>query len=392
MSKTAARNIVIISTCFIDWGGSEELWAGSIPYLQQEGFNIIVYKRYLNRSFYRFSDLADHGVVLKDYRSSLSVPRRMINKILELVHKTYAESKNLAPAKNPDKAFVRNLKRFKPALVLIAQGINFDGLIYAYQCLLQNIPYVIISQKAVDFYWPDTNDRPFMIKTYLQAKKSFFVSHHNRRLTEEQLGIRLSNSEVIANPIKTTRHVIPYPSTKSGFRLACVARLFLLDKGQDILIRILSKEKWKARPLSITFVGAGDDREPLLAMAKLLQVNNISFSGQLRDIATIWNDHHALILPSRSEGLPMSVVEAMANGRTVIVTNAGGTAEIIIDDVTGFLSVAEQDMFEVAMERAWNKRNEWQEMGLAAAKYINEKIPENPALDFSNHVKKLVNG
>src|ERR1043165_9915010 len=123
MTKSAARNIVIISTCFIDWGGSEELWAGSIPYLQQDGFNIIVYKRYLNRSFYRFSDLADKGVVLKDYRSSLSISRRMINKILELAHKTYAESKNQAPAKNADKAFVRNLKRFKPALVLIAQGI-----------------------------------------------------------------------------------------------------------------------------------------------------------------------------------------------------------------------------------------------------------------------------
>src|ERR1700750_2829616 len=100
------KHIIIISTCFIDWGGSEELWAGSIPYLQQEGFNIIVYKRYLNRSYYRFSDLDNHGVVLKDYRSSLSVPRRMINKIMELAHKTYSESKNLAPAKNPDKAFI----------------------------------------------------------------------------------------------------------------------------------------------------------------------------------------------------------------------------------------------------------------------------------------------
>jgi hypothetical protein len=84
-----------------------------------------------------------------------------------------------------------------------------------------------------------------MTKTYLQAKKCFLISHHNQRLTEEQLGIRLSDSEVITNPVKTTRQVIPYPSTESGFRLACVARLFLLDKGQDMLIRILSHEKWK---------------------------------------------------------------------------------------------------------------------------------------------------
>jgi glycosyltransferase involved in cell wall biosynthesis len=391
MNKSGTRNIVIISTCFIDWGGSEELWADSIPYLQQDGFNIIVYKRYINRSFHRFSDMADRGVLLKDYRSSLSLPHRMVNKIVGIMRKTYAESKNLAPAKNPDEAFVRNLKRFRPELVLISQGINFDGLIYAYQCLLHNIPYAIVSQKAVDFYWPDTSDREFMTKTYLQAKKCFFVSHHNQRLTEEQLGIRLSNSEVITNPVKTKREVIPYPATDSGFKLACIARLFLLDKGQDMLIRILSKDKWKARPLSITFVGAGDDREPLLAMARLLQVNNISFAGQLSNIETIWKDHHALILPSRSEGLPMAVVEAMANGRTVIVTNAGGTAEVIVDGVTGFLGKTDQDMFEAAMERAWDKRNEWQTMGIAAAKHIKEEIPENPAFDFSNQIKKMAN-
>jgi glycosyltransferase involved in cell wall biosynthesis len=391
MDKSKARNIIIMSTCYIDWGGSEELWAASIPYLQKQGFNIIVYKRYINRSFHKFSDLAEQGVVLKDYRSSLSFPFRMLAKRLYLLRKAYAESKQMPPAKDPDKAFIRNLKRFRPVLVIISQAINFDGLFYAYQCLLMGIPYVIVSQKAVDFFWPDTHDRSFMISTYLKAKKCFFVSHHNQQLTEEQLGTRLLNSEVIANPVKTTRQVIPYPSTNSGYRLACVGRLFLLDKGQDMLIRILSKEKWKGRPITISFVGTGDDKEPLQAMASLLQVNKIQFTGYLQQVETIWNDHHALILPSRSEGLPIAVVEAMASGRTVIVTNAGGSAEFITDDVTGFVGKADLDMLEEAMERAWNKRDHWQNMGLEAAKYIKKRVPENPAYDFSNQIKKLAN-
>jgi glycosyltransferase involved in cell wall biosynthesis len=205
------------------------------------------------------------------------------------------------------------------------------------------------------------------------------------------LGTRLLNSEVIANPVKTARQIIPYPSTDSGYRLACVGRLFLLDKGQDMLIRILSKEKWKERPINISFVGAGDDKEPLKAMASLLQVSKIQFTGYLEQIETIWIDHHALILPSRSEGLPIAVVEAMASGRTVIVTNAGGSAEFITDDITGFVGKADQDMLEEAMERAWNKRDHWQNMGLAAAKHIKERVPENPAYDFSNQIKKLAN-
>jgi len=385
------KHIIIISTCFIDWGGSEELWACSIPYLQEEGFEIIVYKKYINSSFPRFSAMADRGVVLKDYRTSLSFPSRFINKVVGIMKKTYAESKHRSPEKIPDQGFEKNLEHFKPEMVVISQGINFDGLIYARQCLHRGIPYVIVSQKAVDFYWPDKEDRPFMVEAYRKARKSFFVSKHNQRLTEEQLGIRLPNSKVIFNPIKTSRRIVPYPSTHDGFRLACIARLFLLDKGQDILIRILSKDKWKRRPLRITFVGAGDDREPLLEMAKLLEVTSIDFAGQVSNIETIWNDHHALILPSRSEGLPMAMVEAMSNGRTVIATNAGGTSELVEDGITGFLGNIDQDQFECAMERAWNQRHEWKNMGLAAARYIKEHVPEKPEFDFSNCIKNLVN-
>lgn len=385
------RHIMIISTCFIDWGGSEELWAGAIPYWQEEGFEIIVYKKYINASFHRFSAMAERGVALKDYRSSLSLPSRLINKLIGMMKKIYAESKNQAPEKIYDWGFEKNLDHFKPEMVVISQGINFDGLLYAHQCLMREIPYVIVSQKAVDFYWPDKQDRSFMIESYQKAKRSFFVSRHNQRLTEEQLGTRLPNCEVIFNPIKTSRQVIPYPSTDNGFRLACIARLFLLDKGQDILIRILSKDKWKRRPLHVTFVGTGDDREPLLQMAKLLHVTNIDFVGQLNNAEIIWNDHHALILPSRSEGLPMAMIEAMSIGRTVIVTNAGGSAELVEDGVTGFLGSIDQDQFECAMERAWAQRHEWKNMGLEAAKYIKDHVPPKPEFDFSNQIKTLIN-
>ncbi|HEX4850397.1 MAG TPA: hypothetical protein VFV08_06300, partial [Puia sp.] len=92
MSKSQ-KHIIIVSTCFIDWGGSEELWAGSIPYLQEEGFKIIVYKKSINSSFPRFSALAEEGVALMDYRSSLSLPSRVINKLAGFMKVTHAESK-----------------------------------------------------------------------------------------------------------------------------------------------------------------------------------------------------------------------------------------------------------------------------------------------------------
>jgi len=387
----SAKSILIVSTCFIDWGGSEELWAQSVPHLLNSGHKITVYKKHLNYHHPKFAELAAKGVTLTDTRTTYNLGRRIISRGLITLNNAYTEIKKLAPIKQADRAFIANLKEHAPDLVIVSQGINFDGLEHAYQCFLLNIPYVIICQKAVDFYWPGVGDRPFMIKTLVNAKQIFFVSQHNYKLTEEQFGVRLPNGRVIFNPVKVSRYPLPFPDISKGYKVACVARLFLLDKGQDILIRILGQEKWKNRPFSVSFVGSGDDLEPLRAMAKLLEIQNVEFIGQVDNIESIWHNYHALILPSRSEGLPLSVVEAMASGRPVIITNAGGTAEVVEDGITGFVGKIDHDMFDDAMERAWNERNNWENIGKKAAEYIADTVPKEPELEFAKIINKLVN-
>ncbi|MCH5597636.1 glycosyltransferase [Niabella ginsengisoli] len=179
-----------------------------------------------------------------------------------------------------------------------------------------------------------------MIETFKKAKKCYFVSNHNKQLTEEQFGFRFSNAEVVWNPVKITKNPIPYPDTKSGFRLACVGRLFIIDKGQDILLRILSKEPWSSRPVKISFVGTGHDEEGIKALTQLLNITNVEYLGHQKNIEDIWKKHHALVLPSRSEGMALSVLEAMAAARTVITTIAGGHADIIEHGKTGFIADA----------------------------------------------------
>jgi glycosyltransferase involved in cell wall biosynthesis len=391
MTEALSKKILIMSTCYIDWGGSEELWAKSVPYLQNSGFRIIVYKRYINRLHKEFADLAGKGVILTDHSSTSGRAARLADKGWRIARSVYAKLKGLPLRDDEDKSFARNLEDFRPSLVVISQGINFDGLRYAYQCLLRNIPYVIVCQKAVDFYWPNSTDRDYMTRALLHARKCFFVSKHNYRLTEEQFGVRLPNGEVVFNPVKLPRHGIPYPPADRGYKLACVARLFLLDKGQDILLRILAEDKWKDRPVKVSFIGSGDDLEGLRAMARLLNVNNIDFTGQVSNMEEIWREHHALILPSRSEGLALSVVEAMAAGRPVIVTDAGGNAELVEEGVTGFIGKADRESLANAMERAWNSRNIWESMGHAASRFVAGAIPKEPEFEFANLLNKVVN-
>lgn len=386
MKHKKNQEIAIITCCVDDWGGSEELWAKSIPMLKK-GTSIKLFKNRINRSHPEFVKLIEHQVELIELEPAISLPQQLRRKIGQLIKrvtvKDYRQNHGLD-------RFYDQLKNNRPDLVVVAQGINFDGLIYAYQCLRLNIPYVIIAQKAVDFYWPYPTDRAYMKETLLNAKQCFFVSHHNKTLTEEQFGLRLEHSKVVFNPIKTKVNPLPHPSTAEGYKFACVARLFIIDKAQDILLRIMNKEKWRERPVTLSFIGTGHDEQGIKDMAHLLELNNVEFLGFHQDIENLWNNYHALLLPSRSEGLPLSMIEAMSVGRTVIVSNAGGNADVIDDGLNGFIGEATEKDFELAMERAWELRDQWPEIGKAASLYITNHLPISPETDFANHLNYLL--
>jgi glycosyltransferase involved in cell wall biosynthesis len=384
------QKIAIVSTCSEDWGGSEELWGRSVPLLQSAGFDIAVIKYFINRQHPKFVQLAHDNVQLLDIDPKKSIPKKVFSKLGQVSDKIALKLKLIEYKGEDFSGFHRTLSEAKPSLVIISQGINFDGLKLAYQCYLLGIPYVVVAQKAVDFYWPHKDDRKNMLIALQKAEKSCFVSHHNLRLTEEQFGTRLPNGIVIFNPVKLSGKLVPYPKSTDVYRLACVGRLFLLDKGQDIIIRILSEQKWKDRRLIVSFIGKGNDEAALRDFAALLGVENIEFKGQVEDIEAMWEDYHALLLPSRSEGLPLSMVEAMSAGRMVIISNAGGNAEIVEEGVTAFIGHPNEESFGDAMERAWQRRDEWEGMGKAAAAYVAANVPKVPESLFVELIKEVV--
>jgi glycosyltransferase involved in cell wall biosynthesis len=385
-------NIAIISSCSEDWGGSEELWGRSVPLLLAEGYTVTVYKNKINKSHPEFVKLAQLGVSFEEIDIRRSFIHRNFNKVIGKLEQFRGKDSAFTFINNP---WVNNLisllSKNKHVFALVSQGINFDGLGYGYACNVLNLPYMLVAQKAVDFYWPSRADRPMMTKVLKEAKICYFVSKHNLHLTEEQFGTRLINCKVIFNPLKVGS-IQPYPDTNDGFKLACVGRLFILDKGQDILLRILSTEKWKSRNISISFVGSGVDDDGLKEMAKLLDTGNVNFAGQVKDIDKLWKQHHALVLPSRSEGLPLSLVEAMAAGRIAIISKAGGNTELIEEGVTAFSGYPNEASFEEAMERAWIQRDRWEEMGRVAAGQIAQLVPASPEKDFVKHMLSALNG
>ena len=370
--RKPSRRFTIISSCSDLWGGSEELWSAAACALAESGHSVSCFKTGVDATHPSVRRLKSFTCTVRNLRQRNRAP----------VLIKYSHVLPLA----------MHLSTRRPDLVIVSQGDNYDGLYLGYLCQKLRIPYTLICQKASDYLWPEDKLRSRKGAVLEGAVRCFFVSEHNRRLTEDQYGVTLKNATVVRNPYMVrAAQPLPWPACDDdGLRLACVARLYLLDKGQDILLRVLARNKWKERELHVSFFGEGVNRQSLESLAVKLGIQNVSFEGQTSEVISIWRNHHALILPSRAEGMPLSLVEAMICGRPGIVTNVGGNAEIVEDRVTGFLAAPTEDSLDAALEDVWVRRHDLREMGRLAATRIRELISHNPAQDFADMLLKIV--
>jgi glycosyltransferase involved in cell wall biosynthesis/uncharacterized membrane protein len=84
-------------------------------------------------------------------------------------------------------------------------------------------------------------------------------------------------------------------------------------------------------------VGEGPGRAAVAAEARRRLAERVELPGMRRDVPGLLAAADILVLSSRSEGLPISILEAMAAGLPVVATNVGGVSELVGDGATGFL-------------------------------------------------------
>jgi len=88
----------------------------------------------------------------------------------------------------------------------------------------------------------------------------------------------------------------------------------------------------------LLFVGEGELETELRRRARTLGIeDSVVFAGFRRDIAELLAASDLLILPSESECLPLTILEAMASGLPVVAGDVGGVSEEVEDAVTGLL-------------------------------------------------------
>ena len=239
--------------------------------------------------------------------------------------------------------FLRELRRERPSV--FHAHLNWPmackfGLLAA---ALARIPAVVATEQLFVEYRFPLKSLVYALQQVIASgvDRYIAVSQHVARRLRQSFALSAPKLCVVPNSVFLAPFVRPVDAELRAKLIGTNARYFILtvarldkQKGLEYLL-----EAAALVPETIfVLAGAGPERPALEAQTRALGLNNrVVFLGYRDDVDNLLASCDLFVLPSLFEGLPLSVLEAMAAGKPVVATAIGGTDETIIDGETGLL-------------------------------------------------------
>jgi glycosyltransferase involved in cell wall biosynthesis len=155
-------------------------------------------------------------------------------------------------------------------------------------------------------------------------------------------------------------------------RVVWVGRL-QAPKDPLTLVRALGRLK---TPFEADFVGDGPFRRAVeLELERLGLGASVRVLGDRRDVGSLLARSDVFVLASRSEGLPLSILEAMAAGLPVVASRVGGVPELMVDGETGLLvPTGDPDLLAAAVGRLLDDATLRRRLGEAGRARVRERF------------------
>jgi len=269
------------------------------------------------------------------------------------IHRVPVNNKNIHHASNREllaytyRALThsrRLLRRQYYDLSFAFSTVPAGAISYALQTTAK-LPYLVSLQgpdvpgfeARYDYLYPFL--KPVIKRIWSRAAIVTATSQYHQQLANSTLpGLKVS---VVFNGVDAT---VFRPSDEhseaDGINILCVGRL-IERKGQEYLLRAFARLRPKLKvPSKLTLVGTGDTEASLRSLTEdLLIVDNVDFVGAVsgEKMPKVFKKGDIFVLPSQNEGMSIALLEAMACGLPVVVTNTGGTAELVQENVNGFV-------------------------------------------------------
>jgi glycosyltransferase involved in cell wall biosynthesis len=131
----------------------------------------------------------------------------------------------------------------------------------------------------------------------------------------------------------------PWRAESDRERPVCIfmAARFIAQKGHSALLHALAgigQQSWQ-----LTLAGDGPTKAEMEQISRKLGIQDrVTFTGETDRIESLLASSDIFVLPSESESLPLSIIEAMRAGLPVIATDVGGVSELVTNGVTGHLT------------------------------------------------------
>lgn len=193
---------------------------------------------------------------------------------------------------------------------------------------------------------------------YNKADYVTILTQKDARIVEKQL----SNIVVVPNPL--TYKPLPHDVFTSREKIIlCVGRVNQWEiKGFDRIIHIWASiaQKYSDWKLCIAGEVSTETEKYLKSLAPNLSERQLLFLGQCSDMETLYRRASIFALPSRVEGFPMVLVEAMSQGCACVAYSLDGAIDEIIDDKKDGLIIPDNDIegFKQAMESLIENQSE----------------------------------
>jgi glycosyltransferase involved in cell wall biosynthesis len=170
-----------------------------------------------------------------------------------------------------------------------------------------------------------------------------------------------------------------------------VARLSA-EKDFPTLLRATALVLREIPDFKLRIVGGGPERERLEALAAELGVTSaVDFLGERHDVPELLAQAGFFVTASLTEGISLTLLEAMAVGLPVVATAVGGNPEIVVDGVSGKLTPAAQpEQLAAAMIDACRQSDRWRDWGQAGRERVTQHFDvQRMARDYEQLYQQL---
>lgn len=184
---------------------------------------------------------------------------------------------------------------------------------------------------------------------------------------------------VVVPPVDTTGSSLGRTGTVEGLFLGVIGE----RKGVFDLLPAMAAAGPKAPSLHLMVCGNGDVARAQVEAERLRISDRVSLPGWVtgdRKVSMLTRANF-YVLPSHNEGLPMSLLEAMAQGLPVIATRVGGIPELVRDGIDGILiDAGDRDALASALIRMGNDDAWRAEAGVAARERVKSSFSREAVL------------